>query len=140
VSIIKNKVYPWGANYMEHFQPQGWTQPCLQWVEISALSVIQNSIKIKRDYMTKYSTQGWVQLRDWNFNPTSASTILSCNRFNPGLKLSWFIWACVVVTIYYKKTKWGLFYFRESLPRTYSIAFQPRGWNRPCNRKKIQPG
>jgi hypothetical protein len=26
------------------------------------------------------------------------------------------------------------------MPRTYSIAFQPRGWNRSCNRKKIQPG
>ena len=31
----------------------------------------------------------------------------------------------------------AFFYFRELMSRTYSIAFQPRGWNRPCNRKKI---
>jgi hypothetical protein len=72
-------------------------------VEISALSVIQNSIKIKRaiDYMTKFSTQ---------------------NK--------------------------GFFYFRESMPRTYSITFQPgdeivhviaKKFN-PVNRAEFNPG
>jgi hypothetical protein len=45
-----------GGDYMEHFQPS----PVYQ-VEISALSVIQNSIKIKRVIV---STQGCVQPRD----------------------------------------------------------------------------
>ena len=36
-----------GADYMEHFQPGVELSPVYR-VEISALSVIQNSIKIKR--------------------------------------------------------------------------------------------
>jgi hypothetical protein len=34
------------------------------------------------DYMTKFSTQGWVQPRGWKFNPASCPglKILSCNR------------------------------------------------------------
>jgi hypothetical protein len=111
-------------------------------VEISALSVIQNSIKIKRAITWQYF-QPRAELAGLKFQPRGWTQpwveILSCNRFNPGLKLSWLIRACAVVTIYYKKTKWRPFYFRESMPRTYSIAFQHRGWNRPNNRKKFQP-
>ena len=69
-----------GADYMENFQPRGWTQPCLPGWNFSPVCIntklYQNQT---RDYMTKFSTQGWVQPRGWNFNPASA-------EFNPGLK------------------------------------------------------
>jgi hypothetical protein len=101
------------GHYMEHFQPRGWTQPCLPGWNFSPVCNTKLYQSQTCDYMTKFSTQGW-------------------NYYEL------FEHACMAVTIYFKKTK--LFYFRESMPRTYIIPFQPRGWNRPCNRKKFQPG
>jgi hypothetical protein len=122
-------------------------------VEISALSVIQNSIKIKRaitwqnfkpraEFNPGVEISTLLQLAGWNFNPgfeiSPGLKILSCNRFNPGLKLSWLIRACVVVTIYYKKIKWRIFFTSANRCRErIVIASQPRGWNRPCNRKNF---
>ena len=121
-------------------------QPCLY-------SVLQNSIKIKRAIAWQNSTQGRVQpeveistplqLAGLKFQPQVERgprlKILSCNRFNPfstqGSNYSWVGRACAVVTIYYKKTKWRL--WSQCRER---IAFQLRRWNRPCNRKKFQPG
>ena len=64
-----------GADYMEHFQPRGWTQPCLPGWNFSPVCNTKLYQFQARDYMTKFSTQGWVQPRGWNFNPASASSV-----------------------------------------------------------------
>jgi hypothetical protein len=84
-------------------------------VEISALSVIQNSIRVKRAVHDKI--------------------------FNPGLKFWWVIRACVHGSDYLlQENKTNAFLLPGiDAENLYYIAFQPRGWNRPCNRKKFQP-
>jgi hypothetical protein len=48
-----------GADYMEHFQPRGWTQPCLPGWNFSHVCNTKLYQSQTRDYMTKFSTQGW---------------------------------------------------------------------------------
>ena len=64
-----------GGDYMEHFQPRGWTQPCLPGWNFSPVCNTKLYQNQTRDYMTKFSTQGCVQPRDWTFNPASANRV-----------------------------------------------------------------
>jgi hypothetical protein len=84
-------------------------------VEISALSVIQNSIKIKRaitwqNFQPRAEFNPGVEistlLAEAGVELSPGLKILWCNRFNPGLKLSWvYIRAYVVMTITRKQNK-----------------------------------
>jgi hypothetical protein len=103
------------------------------------------------------STQGCVQPRDWTFNPASASRVeistlgltsalgwKFCHviiSINPRLKLfmSYSSMRGSDYLLQENKMK-AFFYFRELMPRTYSIAFQPRVEIVHVIAKKFQPG
>ena len=73
---LLNIIVPLGADYNGAFSTSGLnSEPCwLGWNFSPACNtkLYQNKA---RDYMKKFSTQGWVPPRGWNFSPASGSRI-----------------------------------------------------------------
>jgi hypothetical protein len=110
---------------MKHFQHRGWTQPCCPGSNFSPVCNTKLYQNQTRDYMTKFSTL---------LQPAGLTQFCHVIVSTQGWNYSWVIWTCVVVTIYYKKTKWRL--FTSTIQCRERIVFQPGGLNRPCNRKQ----
>ena len=108
---------------MEHFQPRGVELSPVDRVEISALPVTQNSIKIKRaitwqsfqpraEFNPGVKISTLLQLAGLKFQPwvelSPGVKILSCNRFNPGLKLFMSYWSMRGSDYLLQETKWSI--------------------------------
>ena len=87
------------------------------------------------DYMTKFSTQGWVQPRGWNFNPASWSRVEISTpgvELSPGLKILSCNRAFDFDRVLYYRQGWNF----NPVNRA---EFNPGVENAPCNRPLTNP-